>query len=595
MTGQRPGRTDLDVRELRPRVPASDSLPHPSRTIVCVETATATRDRKHGEVFTRRWVVDFILDLAGYTANRDLGALHAVEPSCGTGAFLGPMVERLIESCRRHGRDLASTSDAITATDLLPDNVAASRCVVDELLTDAGLAAETADSLAAMWVTTNDYLLTQPEYDGLFGAMTVPSVDFVIGNPPYIRPEDVPTSLYETYRRTWPTMLGRADVYVAFFEAALRSLAPNGVVVFICADRWMRNQYGRGLRSLITSDYAIDLILPMHDVDAFEAQVSAYPAIVVLRNGEQRSAALAEAGASFSEDDTATLLDWYRSSTGSVASGRFSATRLSKWTGGDASWPGGDPQVVAIVEALNERFEPLENLCTGTRVGIGVATGADELFVTSDTTLVERERLLPLTMSRDTTSGDVQWGGTYLVNPWEEDGSLVDLAKYPQLSNYFNNHGAALRLRHVANKAVDRWYRTIDKVDHSLVDRPKLLFPDMKMTTHPVLESGGLYPHHNLYYVVSDKWDLRVLGGLLLSKVAEAFVASYCVKMRGGTLRFQAQYLRRIRVPAPDTLSADDQAALAYAFDRRDAAAATEIAIRLYGLADRDATVIRGR
>ena len=82
-----------------------------------------------------------------------------------------------------------------------------------------------------------------------------------------------------------------------------------------------------------------------------------------------------------------------------------------------------------------------------------------------------------------------------------------------------------LRNRHVAGKVADKWYRTIDKVDHTLVDRPKLLFPDLKMTTHPVLEPGGLYPHHNLYYVISDKWDLRVLGGLLLSKVAEAFVA----------------------------------------------------------------------
>lgn len=63
--------------------------------------------------------------------------------------------------------------------------------------------------------------------------------------------------------------------------------------------------------------------------------------------------------------------------------------------------------------------------------------------------------------------------------------------------------------------------------------------------------------------------------------------------MRGGTLRFQAQYLRRIRVPSPDTLTAADQAALASAFDRRDAVAATEIAIRLYGL-EEHAGIIRG-
>lgn len=505
------------------------------------------------------------------------------------------MVERLIEACRRHGRQISDATDAIAATDLLADNVAASRALVIELLIGTGLDENDAAALAATWVQTNDYLLTQPEHEGLFGASTIPVTDFVIGNPPYIRPEDVPTGLYETYRRTWPTMLGRADVYVAFFEAALRSLAPGGVVAFICADRWMRNQYGRGLRSLISAEYAIDLILPMHDVDAFEAQVSAYPAIVVLRNGRQGAVALAEAAATFSEFDAAGLLRWYNNDDHEpVADFSFSASRLDRWSGGEASWPGGDPQVVALVEALNKRFEPLESPHTGTRVGIGVATGADELFVTPNSSLVEASRLLPLTMSRDTTSGQVVWGGSYLVNPWEEDGTLVDLARYPQLDSYFNGNGAALRLRHVANKQADRWYRTIDKVDHSLVHRPKLLFPDMKMTTHPVLEPGGLYPHHNLYFVVSDKWDLRVLGGLLLSKVAEAFVASYCVKMRGGTLRFQAQYLRRIRVPAPDTLTAEDQSALASAFDRRDARAATEIAIRLYALDEREAQVIRG-
>lgn len=194
-------------------------------------------------------------------------------------------------------------------------------------------------------------------------------------------------------------------------------------------------------------------------------------------------------------------------------------TRLAKWTGGDASWPGGDPEMVAIIEQLNERFEQLENPHTGTRVGIGVATGADELFVTTDHDLVERDRLLPLTMSRDGASGQNTWGGTYLVNPWEQNGALVDLERYPRLAEYFNLHGRLLRNRHVAGKAADKWYRTMDKVDHTLVDRPKLLFPDLKMTTHPVLEPGGLYPHHNLYYVVSDKWHLRVLGGLLLSRL----------------------------------------------------------------------------
>ena len=43
---------------------------------------------EHGEIFTRRWIVELILDLAGYDADRDLASMTAVEPACGAGAAL---------------------------------------------------------------------------------------------------------------------------------------------------------------------------------------------------------------------------------------------------------------------------------------------------------------------------------------------------------------------------------------------------------------------------------------------------------------------------------------------------------------------------
>lgn len=36
---------------------------------------------EYGEVFTRQWIVDTILDLVGSTPDRDLTALKLVEPS----------------------------------------------------------------------------------------------------------------------------------------------------------------------------------------------------------------------------------------------------------------------------------------------------------------------------------------------------------------------------------------------------------------------------------------------------------------------------------------------------------------------------------
>ena len=49
-----------------------------------------------GEVFTRRWVVELMLDMAEYRG--DVSRLRVVEPSVGGGAFVGPIVERLAAS-----------------------------------------------------------------------------------------------------------------------------------------------------------------------------------------------------------------------------------------------------------------------------------------------------------------------------------------------------------------------------------------------------------------------------------------------------------------------------------------------------------------
>ena len=186
-------------------------------------------------------------------------------------------------------------------------------------------------------------------------------------------------------------------------------------------------------------------------------------------------------------------------------------------------------------------------------------------------------------MRRDLMSGTFTWQGNYLVNPWGDDGTLVRLADYPRMAAYLSRH-PEIRERHVVKNAGDSWYRTIDKVHAKLTNRPKLLLQDMKAQIHPVLEPGGHYPHHNLYYVVSDTWDMEVLGGLLLSRIAQAFIEAYCVRMRGGTLRFQAQYLKRIRVPRPDQIGPATGCALRTAFRDRDTEAATLAASDAYGI-----------
>lgn len=533
----------------------------------------------YGEVFTRRWVVDALLDVTGYDAAEDLGALRLLEPSCGSGAFLGPAVERLIESARTHGRRLESLADAVRAYDLQPEHVETSRQRCAELLNAAGMSKTSARALAETWVRTADFLL-----DTLLEQIEERQVDIVIGNPPYIRYDDLPEATASAYRVRWATMHGRGDIYVGFFERALTMLRPGGRVGFICADRWMRNQYGAGLREFVTSRYCVEHIWTMHDVDAFEAQVSAYPAITVLSNGPQGPVVVADTTSEFAESSARALAKWSTDETMTeFADLGVKAHRLPHWFKGSDLWPTGSPARLALVELLRDQFAPLHNPATKTKVSIGVATGADKVYVTKDPNAAEPDRMQPLAMRRDLMSGTFEWQGNYLVNPWTEDGKLVDLAKYPRMAAYLGSH-PAVRDRFVAKRDPSGWHRTIDKVHASLTPKPKLLLQDMKATIHPVLEPGGYYPHHNLYYVTSDVWDMEVLGGLLLSRIAQAFIEAYCVRMRGGTLRFQAQYLKQIRLPDPARISATIADELREAFRARNVDAATIAAADAYGI-----------
>jgi hypothetical protein len=552
----------IATRGIQLQILAPRTLPSPAAGI-----------EQKGAVYTKRWVVELLLDLSGYSHEQNLVDALAVEPAAGDGAFLGPMIERLLASCRKLGRPLSECERSLIAYELDDSSAVRARALVQRTLEDRGVRPALAERLAHTWVVSRDYLFDAGSR----------AADFIIGNPPYVRLEDIPQETVSVYRKAYPTMRGRADLYVAFFEAALRQLKSNGVCAFICADRWMRNHYGAELRQLITSAYSVEILLSMHNVNAFEDEVDAYPAITVIRHMKQRSAVVARADPAAEKVQPtrlATTLLGKGCDTRPTSLEGIHAAVINTWFKGTDPWPCHSPEQLALLRRLEEEFPLLE---VNAKVGIGVATGNDSIYITTDAELVEPSRLLKLALVKDVAGGILDWSGHYLVNPWNHDG-LVDLNDYLKLKAYYEQHATSLRKRHTAEKNAAGWYKTIDRVNYALINKPKLYIPDIKNVLEPALDRGDTYPHHNLYFVQSDDWDLEVLGGLLMSSVAHFFIESYGVRMRGGYLRFQAQYLRRIRVPAPKSLSEKQSQELRDAFRRRDRQQATLTAFTLYGI-----------
>jgi hypothetical protein len=182
-------------------------------------------------------------------------------------------------------------------------------------------------------------------------------------------------------------------------------------------------------------------------------------------------------------------------------------------TNGTEPWLLGSSERMTIVRKIEASFPLIEEV--GCKVGIGVATGADKAFIGDYESMdVEPSRKVRLATTRDILSGEVKWQGQGVINPFEDAGGLVDLNAYPRLRAYLDARREVIQGRHVAKKSPASWYRTIDRITPSLTQKPKLLIPDIKGSAHIVFEKGALYPHHNLYFVTSDEWDLEALQAI---------------------------------------------------------------------------------
>lgn len=417
-------------------MPLNSRSPQASFPGFCpIEAAAATMAESgieaRGAVFTRREVVDFILDLAGYTSDKPLHQAKLLEPSMGQGGFLTPVVERLLAAYSqvparaRHGV-VDDLGDCITAVELHQTSYDKTCELVRQALRDHGLDARDTKALCQRWLRQGDFLLMPLEQ----------SFTHAIGNPPYVRQELIPDVLMTEYRRRFSTIYDRADIYVPFIERSLSLLAPGGQLGFICADRWMKNRYGGPLRRLIAEKFHLRYFVDMVDTNAFHSDVIAYPAIVVISREKQKATRIA-----FRPAINASELQGLSRAMLTPKLGKDKGvSEIATVARGTEPWMLEAPDQLALIRRLEAEHPTLKD--ADCRVGIGVATGADQVFIgLYDELDVEPDRKLPLAMTRDIATGVVQWRGLGVINPFADGGGLVPLRSYPKLAAYSSGTG----------------------------------------------------------------------------------------------------------------------------------------------------------
>jgi len=516
--------------------------------------------RMHGAVYTKPIIVELILDLTGYTSDKDLENFKLLDPAFGDGVFLEAAVHRLMDSLIKRGYRpnelIDHLGNCIRGIELRLEAYQAGRHRLQKVLEGYGFSKTEINWLINQWIIQADFLLWQEDTTEAI------KFDFVVGNPPYVRQELIQDELIKKYRKRYTTIYDRADLYVPFIQHSLELLSEQGTLGIICSDRFTKNRYGKKLRKFITDNYQVRYIVDLHKTSPFENEVTAYPAIYVIKTKNYDKSVVR---AVYTEVITSKVCqdakDFLLSNQEPDQSSKEMKTYVfSEWFAGDEPWIIQSQECREILKRLENRFPLIEDDVHGCKIRIGVATGADKVYIVDPQQVdIEPEVLLPLVTTADISSGRIIWSGKHVINPFNSDGELINLDDFPRLKIYFQQHEKTIKNRNVAKKNPSQWFRTIDRIYPEIVHQPKLLIPDMKNTNHIVKDEGAFYPHHNLYYILPGNWNIDILRAILLSSVVKFFIWSYATKMRGDTLRYQAQYLRKIRLPDPKSLTSDQK------------------------------------
>lgn len=233
-----------------------------------------TKKKQAGQVFTPPYLVCDILNVANYDSCEILNK-HVIDNSCGDGAFLCEIVRRYCKSYNREVKDIKFLKEHletyIHGVEL--DPIAFSKCLrnLNEIVAEYGLS-------DIKWDISNDNALKTNKYDN--------QMDFVIGNPPYVRVHNLEDN-YDDVKQFKFADNGMTDLYLVFFELGFKMLKKGGRLCYITPSSWLNSVAGGNLRNYIKYEHNLVELVDLEHFQPFNA--TTYTIISLFQKGTKHN------------------------------------------------------------------------------------------------------------------------------------------------------------------------------------------------------------------------------------------------------------------------------------------------------------------
>lgn len=342
-----------------------------------------------------------------------------------------------------------------------------------------------------------------------------PGFDAVIGNPPYVRQEQL-TANKPWLQASFMVYHGVADLYAYFYERGVLLAREDGFLGFITSNKFTRSGYGGALRTFLAAEAHLRTMIDFGHAPIF-ADADTFPCILVLQR-QSAEAASAENVAeicAFPREElrNVDLPTYVRKHGFQVSANRFSGE----------SWSLERPEVDELMTKLRRIGIPLSEFINAKPV-YGIKTGLNKAFLI-DT--AARERLIqedpacatmikPYLRGQDIKRWTPEWSGLWMILlkssenqtwPWSEAGESAETSfaqSFPSLYRHFKQYEAALRKRQDQGRY---WWELRSCTYYEQFDNPKIIHtditwrPQFALSSEPIflLNTAYLWPTNDLY------------------------------------------------------------------------------------------------
>ena len=415
-----------------------------------------------------------------------------------------------------------------------------------------------------------------------FGRLLDPAVgknragfDCIIGNPPYIRVQELhqwAPEECEFYKWKYASAAkGNYDIYVVFTEKALSLLSLDGLLGFIMPHKWWQAQYGEGLRKVIVDGKHLRAVVDFGDQQVFKGATT-YTAIHILsKRANDSSVDYAKVVQLEDGRSQCAELDAGRQAIGSE---RFTSRRPES----DGPWVFTNATYSRWLDAVKGTRPTLGKVAD--KIAQGIVTSDDQVYFLRRegsryrSGATEKVYALEEGVVHPVLKGAVhmkRWlpsePDLAVLFPYEEHNGSWRLiaptrfeAEYPNTWAYLLENQKRLEGRESGKMSGHAgWYGYVYPKNLDVMSKPKILVPAIATRAEYCLDPTGAYHYVGSgggggggHAIVTDSVDLFYLCGLLNSKCLDAFLQRVTTPFHSGWFAYSKAYIAQIPIHIPD-------------------------------------------